>query len=196
MTQDVSKNDAEKLTFLRTDLSALKSEIARRSGLQERALVLYLAVVAFAVSRVAASDGVLPMIPAVWVSAWLATAFWTRENLEIARLSGVVRDRVATLAAAILGCHPGELVPSEVWPGDQDIDPRTRSLHTQFQWVCFLCLPTIPTFLGLWNRSSDYRQLYDLREPSAWLAIVTAVAAVHVICMLGANHARGRRLSG
>jgi len=127
MNIDRSRAEAERLTFLRADLSSLKGEIARRSGLQERALALYLVVVAFAILRVLSTEGLLFIVPSVWVAAWLAANFWTREHLEIARLAGLLRDRVAAPAAALLGCHPGELVPSEVWETDARLDPRTSS---------------------------------------------------------------------
>jgi len=190
MSSDPSRNEAERLTFLRTDLNFLKSEIARRSGLQERALALYLAVVAFATIRVAAAEGLLLAVPAVWTAAWLTTVFWAREHLEIVRLAGVVRDRVATPAASILGCHPGALVPSEVWEGDEGIDSHTRSLHRQFQWIALVVIPSILTVVALGTRPVAISKRYHLKEPHVWLALVSVAAGVHIVCVLRGTRAR------
>jgi len=180
----MSRAEAERLMFLRADLSSLKSEIARRSGLQDRALALYLVVVAFATLRVASSEGLLVIVPSVWVAAWLATNFLTREQLEIARLSSLLRDKVAKPAAALLGCQAGDLVPSEVWGDDTRLDPHTRALNRCFLLVSFLALPTALTSFALWTRYSAIRKLLEPHEPHVWLALVSAIAALHVVYML------------
>ena len=176
--------EAELLNFMRSELSSLKAEIARRSALQERALALYLAVLAFATLRLQSSDGLLLTVPAVWLAAWLASNFWVREDHEIGRLAGLIRDRVAGPAASLIGCQPDDVVPSEVSATSARLDPHTRSLHRQFLSVSLVGVPIVLTMFVLWRRLAELRRLGDPHQPHVWLALVSIVASIHLIYML------------
>ena len=91
MPERESEANARKLAFLQVDLTAMKQEIASRSGMQERAIALYFASLALLVGTMSDLDPMLS-IAAAWVASWLALNFWAREALEINRLGGCIRD--------------------------------------------------------------------------------------------------------
>jgi hypothetical protein len=88
------------LSCLLTDFTSLKSEIARRSDLQRVAVLAYVGIVALLFREQATSAASVAWVPAAWVSCLLAALYYVREQLEIERLAGIIRQGVASDAAA------------------------------------------------------------------------------------------------
>jgi hypothetical protein len=176
----------EQLKFLIADLGHVKSEIARRAGLQERALALYFVVIAFATHSLtpARGEGLSLLVPSIWVAALLVMVFWKREHLEIGRLGGVIREGIAKPAAKLLSVLPGDVVPSEMRANDQAIDPRTRALDRCFLWLSLVVIPLGVTTIVLLRRWDRLTELRDWRKPDPWLAVVSVIAAVATITLL------------
>ncbi len=195
MTED--EKNSRRLTFLVADLGHLKTEIGRRSALQERVLALYFVAVAFASHSLtpAQGEGLSLLVPSIWVAAALVAAFWKREHLEIARLGGVIREGVARPAAVILGCLPGDLVPSELRGDDPATDPRTRALDRRFLWLSLVAIPSGVTIVVFLRRCDSLSELSKWYQPHPWLAFISMGAAVSVIRMLASLN-RGRDATG
>jgi len=173
--------DAHRLSFLLADFEKSKDEIARRSGLQERALAMYFAVVAYAVLQVGPGDVVAAT--ATWVAAWLALAYYVREHLEIARLGSLVRDRIAEPVAQILGAQAADVVPSEASLGDSTADVVTKKLNRRFMWISFAGIPLVLTCVAVWHADDEWR-LLDPRRSVIFLSVGAILAAIGVIRML------------
>ena len=161
------------LEFLLADLGALKTEIARRAGLQRLALALYLALVAAVARSLMAGNNLAVAIAGLWMGALLALLFWCREHLEILRLGCLIRQRIAKKASTILGVPEADLVPSEVKPTiDAAMDRATHRYHVTFMWLALFVTPLVLTFHALWQRRDQLAKLCACNTPTPFLALV------------------------
>jgi len=188
MGEGIKESDSRRLDFLLADYGKTKDEIARRSGLQERAIALYFAVVAYAVIQVGAVE--VLSVTVTWVAGWLALAYYVREHAEIGRLGKLIRERVAEPAAQLLGSSSVDVIPSESQNGDSQIDSFAHCLDRRFMWVSFGIIPFVLSCLAIWHANNAWR-LLDPRYPLVIQSVGTIIAAVGVIRML--RRAFGRR---
>jgi hypothetical protein len=173
------------LDFLLADFNALKTEIARRSGLQRVALGLYLAVVAAVVASLPESKSLSVSAAGLWIAGSVALLFWSREHLEIARLGHLIRDRIGEQASAILNVPSEQIVPSEASPAiDEEMDRITRRYHVGFMWLVFFVIPLLVTLHVLWQRSAELSRLWAWGTATPYLAFVTLLSIAGNVWLL------------
>ncbi|MBI3637295.1 MAG: hypothetical protein HY216_13960, partial [Candidatus Rokubacteria bacterium] len=165
--------ESRQLDFLLADLAALKTEIARRAGLQRLALALYLALVAAVTGSLMADKKLAVAIAGLWMGGLLALLFWCREHLEISRLGCLISQRIAKKASAILGVPEADLVPSEVMPTvDETVDRETHRYHVAFMWLALFVTPLLLTLHALLQRLDQLAKLCACNTPIPYLALV------------------------
>jgi hypothetical protein len=168
-----SPAESRQLDFLLADLGALKTEIARRAGLQRVALALYLAWVAAVTGSLLAGKNLSVAIAGLWLGGLLALLFWCREQLEIARLGRLSSERIAEKVGTILGVPKADIVPSEVTPTvDESMDRSTRRYHLAFMWLAFLVTPLLLTLYALSQRLDQLSKLCTCSAPIPYWALI------------------------
>jgi hypothetical protein len=173
------------LDFLLADFSALKAEIARRSGLRRVALALYLALVAAVVASLPKSKNLSLSTAALWVGGLIALLFWCRENLEIARLGRLIRDRIGQQASETLRVPVENIVPSEAAAAiDEGMDRTTRRYHLVFMWLVFFVIPLLETLHVPWQGRDDVSRYCAWNTPTPYSALGTFLAAAGSVSML------------
>jgi len=172
-------NDRERshLQYLLADFQAIKSEIARRSNLQRVVLGAYIGVYAWLFPQFLSNRASTISVAALWTSAMLALLFHERERLEITRLAGLIRNRIALEAAQIISVAPEALIPSEVrseianpaQPGrDAEREIRTRRYDFVFTWSLFLLVPLLTTGIFVYVRLPKILQLLRFIRMELW----------------------------
>ena len=184
MAERISRQQKH-LDYLVADFTAIKAEIARRSTLQRLVLAGYLAVLAVVVQQ-----AMFPPLSAAWIIAlWAAAAFgfqfYAREHLEIARLSTVIRTRIAPVAGQIIGVPPEHLLPSETNPEVAATLPHRRAYDRSFNWAAFFAAPLLVTLTYVAEEvTREQRRLFDFSTPTPWVALVVVIIAGHVTVLL------------
>ena len=188
-------DDREKahLVCLLADFTSLKAEIARRSNLQRVALAAYIAVYAWLFPQLTSNRVTSISITGLWIAGTMALLFYAREGLEIRRLGGLIRERVAPQAARIVSASPQALIPSEVQadvanPEKPDLDEtrerKTRWYYLIFMWSVFLVTPALTTALFISRRWGQLTYLCGFDTPTPYLALVVLLALVQTVLLL------------
>jgi len=158
-----------------------------------RGSVYYIAVYTWLVPQLASNQVTSISIAGSWIAGTMALVFYAREGLEIQRLGGLIRERVAPQAARIVSAAPEVLVPSEVRaevanPERPELDEarerKTRRYYFIFMWSVFLAIPALVTVFvlgGKWGQIT-YLCRFDTQTPYA--ALVTLLAVVMTILLL------------
>jgi len=158
---ELDQQTSKHLDCLIQDFGEIKSEIARRANLQRVVLVSYLAVLAFGFQK-AAGDSLSSMwVMGIWCVSALALQFYHREDFEIARLAGVIRERIAPLLASKLGVGTSEIFHSETNASDPRTERLTSPYDKQFNWTVFGLVPAAFTWC-----ISARALLYSVRSAS------------------------------
>ncbi len=142
MAEEKEKNDKDSLFIqcILADFNSVKSEIARRSGLQRVALVLLLTAYGFLFKFNLDSYDNEPLLGLVfallaWLASYLTYIFYEREHIEIMRLGGIIRDTMAPKVKELLG---KEVFFSETFPDHSD---KAALLQRDFDSVVYWVIP-------------------------------------------------------
>jgi hypothetical protein len=140
-------NEQEKLIheYLLADFRAIKDEIARRSNLQRIALAALGVFYTWLLNAFAAKSAASLHIAALWVVTVLFCIFHYRESLEIKRLGGIIRNKIAEPASKLLNFKSQKLLPSEMDAEEPGIDKWTRFYNIIFWMLVCLAIPSVIT---------------------------------------------------
>lgn len=144
-------NEQEKLRleYLLADYRAIKDEIARRSNLQKAVLAALVGFNAWLLNAFVAREVALLPIVALWVVTVLVYIFHEREGLEILRLGGIIRNKIAVPVSKVLDIGSQVLLPPETDGGEPRIDERTRIYDQIFRVSVFVVVPGAVTAIYL-----------------------------------------------
>ncbi len=179
-------NDQKKaqLEYLLADYHATKAEISRRSNLQRASLLAYAAVIAIIAKEGMVNNLSSFLVVVIWIGSLLTLMFYIREGLEICRLGGICRDKIAATASGIIKVSSLKLLPSETDQKDLSIDNVTINYNRQFKWAVFFI---VPTFFTLFYLSQDWGKLAKLAEFSGrapYMATISFGAAIWCFLIL------------
>jgi len=180
----LDERDKARLEYLLADFNAVKAEISRRASLQRVTLAAYVAVYAWIVPQIASDQVTSISIGSIWVAGALSLLFYSREGLEIARLAGLIRDRIASEAAQLLAATPEALIPSEMAPANPVIDRLTRRYNILFMWSVFFVIPALTTVLFVSRRWNQFSSLCNFGTSTPYITLGTLVAVVGTIILL------------
>lgn len=145
----MSEQENRKHEYLLADYQAIKAEIARRSNLQKAALAALVGFNAWLLNAFVAKQETCLHIGALWVVTFLVYIYHEREGLEIKRLAGIIRYKIAEPVSKLLNIESQQLLPSETDAGEPRIDERTRIYDNIFQLVVFVVIPSAFTAIYL-----------------------------------------------
>ena len=183
---DLTDSQQRQMDFLLADFAAIKAEINRRSTLQRVVLFGYVALWALVIQQAPSFSVPGLWIVTVWVAAVLGFQFYARERLEISRLGGVIKTRIAPVASSIIGVPAADIVPSET-KGDSAQDrsrSQRRAYNRTFTWAVFFVAPMITTLWHVFEHSGEVHRLRAFDTSTPWAALVVILSAGYTLVLL------------